>query len=192
MEVQLHKDRFTLSVSSPSFFSCHPFMSPFHPFFRGGIPEQRGYSSQASRQTKTRTNPHWPRETGNLRAPASGSEIKAVIETSQKRCCCLTSCTCDRLATSTFPVSDTRKRLLWLCKRVFSHSQIMLALLLTISNPRMNTLSEQRWSWGSLLPYTKEYRWDGEALTCSNILCGSNYYQMKQERGHLETTHSWS
>lgn len=51
----------------------------------------------------------WSRETGNLQAPASGSEIKAVIERSQTCRGGLTSCTCEGLAAGTFPVSDARK-----------------------------------------------------------------------------------
>lgn len=107
-------------LSSVSLLS--PFhISLFHPFFRGGILKPKRHASEK----KTRNIPHWPRETGNLPAPASGSEIKAVFEMSQKHCCCLTSCTCDRLATSTLLVSDTRKHSLWLGKRAHSQPQIM-------------------------------------------------------------------
>lgn len=72
------------------------FISPrFTRSFEVESPSQKGCAGQTSRRIKTRNIPYWPRETGNLPAPASGSEIKAVFEMSQKHCCCLTSCTCD-------------------------------------------------------------------------------------------------
>lgn len=75
--------------------------------------------------------PHWPRETGNLPAPASGSGIKAVFEMSQEFRCCLTSCTCDHLATSTAwcQIQECTH-----CDSLKGSIQIKLTLLLTILN----------------------------------------------------------
>ena len=131
MEVWFHKDRFIPPVSSASFFFfpvtlSHDSLSPVIPGGKGG------FEPNEPANEETRNIPHWPRETGNLPAPASGSVIKAVFEMSQKCRCGLTSCTCDRLATSTLLVSDARKHSLCLGKRVHSHTQIILALLLTI------------------------------------------------------------
>ena len=86
MEVQLHKDGFTLSFLPFHFFLLSPFhISDFHPFlfFNGGIPEPKG-----------KCRPKWPanenkktaligqEQQENLAAPAWGSEIKAFFETS--------------------------------------------------------------------------------------------------------------
>lgn len=114
-----------------------------------GIPKPKGYADHISWRMKTKNILHWPRETGNLPAPASGSEIKAVFERSQKHFCCLTSCTCDRLATATLLVLDARKHSLWLFERVHSHLQIILALLVTASDLPMNILNIQLCSGGS-------------------------------------------
>jgi len=91
-------------------------------------------------------------------------------------------------------VSDIRKLSLWLGKRVHSHSQLMLVLLLSIYNLHMSTFTEQRRSWAQL-PWAKEWRRDGEVAACllllttiliTNILCGLiqasvNYYRLKLE-----------
>lgn len=169
MEV-FYKGIFTLSFSSSLIFSsCHPFISvPFTHSAEVQSPSKRDIKAKLAGIGKTRNIPHWPRATGNLPAPALGCEIKAVFEMSQKTLLLPHILHLWPFGNIDPPgVGDKKALTVTLSKRVYSHSQIMLALLLTI----YEHYNEQRWSWSSLqLPYTKESRWDGEALACLFLL----------------------
>lgn len=113
-------ERSTTRTNSPSRFfsslslfpSCHPFISL--PLDSPSQRDARTTLAGERRREKKQKKKHpalTERETGNLSAPASGSEIKAVFQMSQKHCRRLTSCTCDRLAAATLLVLGARKRL---------------------------------------------------------------------------------
>lgn len=93
-------------------------ISPLHQLFADGIPKPKGLAgAKLADEGRQENVPYWPAETGNLPAPASGSEIKAVFEMSQKTLLLPHILHLWALAALTLLVQDTRKRSLFLCER---------------------------------------------------------------------------
>lgn len=142
-------------------------LSPFHVTL---VPWAKGIlMSNWQANEETRNIPSWPRETGNLPAPASGSVIKAVFEMSQKMP--LLSCILHLWVVGNINLPGVRNKkeltvILW--KGLFTHANHASTVCIT---------------------YRKILNWTKGVLTLSGSYLELNYCgRLREHAWHTENT----